>query len=51
MIYDELRSHAATLLRLSYACKEEKMAEEIRKVAYALFALADGRCARPTPSE
>lgn len=41
-LHDELKSHAAALLQLSYACKEEEIAEEIRKIAYALMALAHG---------
>ena len=33
-------AHAAALLRISYACKDKEIAEEIRKIAYALELLA-----------
>jgi len=35
-----LQTHAAALVRLSYACKEWEIAEEIKKIAHALSALA-----------
>jgi hypothetical protein len=37
---DELQRHAAALLYLSFDCTEQVMALEIRKIAYALTALA-----------
>jgi hypothetical protein len=35
-----LQTHAAALLKLSYVCKELETAEEIKKIAHALLALA-----------
>jgi len=38
--HDALASHAEALLRLSYSCNQADVAEEIRRIAHALSALA-----------
>ncbi len=40
---ESLERHAAALLRLSHACVEQDIAEEIRMTAYALMRLAEGK--------